>query len=88
MSGFTSGRWPHVHRRALCRPRSTHADLAEHSAIEWAAATWNPTTGCDRISRGCDHCYALSLAGRLKAMGTPSINRMATRERAGRGSPL
>jgi len=31
--------------------------------------TWNPTTGCDRISSGCDHCYALTLAKRLKAMG-------------------
>jgi protein gp37 len=33
--------------------------------------TWNPTTGCDRISPGCDHCYALTLARRLKAMGQP-----------------
>src|SRR5262249_44935136 len=32
--------------------------------------TWNPTTGCDRISAGCDHCYALALAKRLKAMGS------------------
>jgi protein gp37 len=46
------------------------------TSIEWtrsddgsAGATWNPVTGCDRISRGCDHCYALRLAGRLKAMG-------------------
>lgn len=37
--------------------------------IEWTETTWNPTTGCDRISPGCDHCYALTLAGRLKAMG-------------------
>jgi protein gp37 len=39
------------------------------SAIEWTEATWNPTTGCDRISAGCDNCYALTLAKRLKAMG-------------------
>ena len=39
------------------------------SAIEWTDATWNPTTGCDRVSPGCDHCYALTLAGRLQAMG-------------------
>lgn len=39
------------------------------TGIEWTEATWNPTTGCDRVSAGCDHCYALSLAGRLKAMG-------------------
>lgn len=39
------------------------------SSIEWTEATWNPTTGCDRISPGCDNCYALTLARRLKAMG-------------------
>lgn len=37
--------------------------------IEWAQQVWNPTTGCDRISSGCDGCYALSMAKRLKAMG-------------------
>lgn len=39
------------------------------SAIEWTEITWNPTTGCDRTSPGCDNCYALTLAKRLKAMG-------------------
>ncbi len=39
------------------------------SSIEWTDATWNPTTGCDRTSPGCDSCYALTLAARLKAMG-------------------
>jgi protein gp37 len=39
------------------------------SAIEWTQVTWNPVTGCDRISPGCDHCYALALAARLKRMG-------------------
>jgi protein gp37 len=39
------------------------------SRIEWTGVTWNPVTGCDRISPGCDHCYALALARRLKAMG-------------------
>lgn len=43
--------------------------MGDHSAIEWTEATWNPTTGCDRTSPGCDNCYALRLAGRLKAMG-------------------
>jgi protein gp37 len=47
------------------------AAMADHSAIEWTTATWNPTTGCDRISHGCDNCYALALAQRLKAMGQP-----------------
>ena len=45
--------------------------MADHSAIEWTEATWNPTTGCDRTSPGCDNCYALTLARRLKAMGNP-----------------
>jgi protein gp37 len=45
--------------------------MADRSAIEWTEATWNPTTGCDRISPGCDHCYALTLSKRLKAMGSP-----------------
>jgi protein gp37 len=43
--------------------------MADGSSIEWTEATWNPTTGCDRVSPGCDHCYALTLAKRLKAMG-------------------
>jgi protein gp37 len=44
--------------------------MAANSTIEWTEATWNPTTGCDRISPGCDHCYAMTLAKRLKAMGS------------------
>lgn len=44
--------------------------MADKSTIEWTEATWNPTTGCDRISSGCDNCYALTLARRLKAMGS------------------
>ncbi|WKG13564.1 phage Gp37/Gp68 family protein (plasmid) [Nocardia sp. PE-7] len=43
--------------------------MADGTGIEWTEATWNPTTGCDRISPGCDNCYALTLAKRLKAMG-------------------
>jgi protein gp37 len=45
--------------------------MGDRSAIQWTEATWNPTTGCDRTSPGCDHCYALDLAARLKAMGQP-----------------
>ncbi|MFD5898609.1 DUF5131 family protein [Streptomyces sp. NPDC060366] len=44
--------------------------MSDRSAIEWTEATWNPTTGCDRVSSGCDNCYALTLAKRLKAMGS------------------
>lgn len=39
------------------------------SAIEWTEVTWNPVTGCDKTSAGCDNCYALTLSKRLKAMG-------------------
>lgn len=45
--------------------------MAQKTDIEWTETTWNPTTGCDRVSAGCDHCYALTLAKRLKAMGSP-----------------
>jgi protein gp37 len=45
--------------------------VADKSLIEWTEATWNPTTGCDKISPGCDNCYAAALAKRLKAMGNP-----------------
>lgn len=41
------------------------------SSIEWTEETWNPVTGCDRISPGCDNCYAERLAKRLQAMGNP-----------------
>jgi protein gp37 len=44
--------------------------MSTNSSIEWTESTWNPTTGCDRISPGCDNCYALTLAKRLKAMGS------------------
>lgn len=39
------------------------------TSIEWTEKTWNPTTGCDKISPGCQNCYALTLAKRLKGMG-------------------
>jgi protein gp37 len=43
--------------------------MAEHSRIEWTEATWNPLTGCTKVSPGCKRCYAERLARRLKAMG-------------------
>lgn len=45
--------------------------MATQSAIEWTDTTWNPVTGCRKVSPGCDHCYAATLAKRLKAMGNP-----------------
>lgn len=43
--------------------------MAVDSAIEWTDATWNPVTGCTKISDGCRHCYAERMAERLQAMG-------------------
>ena len=43
--------------------------MAEGSSIEWTEATWNPTTGCTKISAGCKNCYAEKLSKRLRAMG-------------------
>ena len=45
--------------------------MSQASRIEWTEATWNPTVGCTKISPGCKHCYAESMAKRLQAMGTP-----------------
>lgn len=39
--------------------------MGQSSGIEWTDATWNPVTGCTRVSKGCDNCYAATLAGRL-----------------------
>jgi protein gp37 len=43
--------------------------MATNSAIEWTESTWNPVTGCTKISPGCLHCYAERMAKRLQAMG-------------------
>ena len=45
--------------------------MAQLSSIEWTEATWNPVTGCTKVSAGCKHCYAERMAGRLQAMGSP-----------------
>ncbi len=44
--------------------------MADQSQIEWTDATWNPTTGCTKVSAGCKCCYAETLAHRLQAMGS------------------
>lgn len=59
--------------------------MADKSSIEWTEATWNPTTGCDRISVGCDNCYALTLAKRLKAMGNAKYQRDGDTRTSGPG---
>ncbi|CNE78299.1 bacteriophage protein gp37 [Mycobacterium tuberculosis] len=62
--------------------------MADRSAIEWTEATWNPTTGCDRVTAGCDHCYALTLAKRLKAMGAPKYQNDGDPRTSGPGFDL
>lgn len=42
------------------------------SKIEWTESTWNPVTGCNKVSPGCKNCYAERMAKRLKAMGQPN----------------
>ncbi|MBA3714181.1 MAG: phage Gp37/Gp68 family protein [Pyrinomonadaceae bacterium] len=46
--------------------------MATKSNIEWTESTWNPVTGCTKISPGCKHCYAERLSFRLQAMGQPN----------------
>ena len=46
--------------------------MAQSSTIEWTESTWNPVTGCSKVSPGCKHCYAERLALRLQAMGQPN----------------
>jgi protein gp37 len=45
--------------------------MSTRSSIEWTEATWNPVTGCTKVSPGCKHCYAERMSKRLKAMGQP-----------------
>lgn len=42
--------------------------MAENSEIEWTDATWNPVTGCTKVSRGCDNCYAERIAERFRGV--------------------
>lgn len=45
--------------------------VAGRTNIEWTEVTWNPVTGCDKVSAGCKHCYAERMAKRIQAMGHP-----------------
>ena len=45
------------------------------STIEWTDASWNPTTGCTKVSAGCKHCYAERMAKRLQSNGQPKLPR-------------
>lgn len=46
--------------------------MVGRSAIEWTDSTWNPATGCTKVSPGCENCYAERMARRLQAMGQPN----------------
>lgn len=46
--------------------------MSTNSKIEWTNSSWNPVTGCTKISPGCQNCYAERLSHRLKAMGNPN----------------
>src|SRR5262245_57444530 len=52
-----------------CKPHTREVKVATRSGIEWTEMTWNPVTGCTKISPGCKHCYAERMAMRLQAMG-------------------
>ena len=43
--------------------------MSKQTSIEWTELSWNPTTGCTKVSPGCENCYAETMAHRLKAMG-------------------
>lgn len=48
--------------------------MSKNSKIEWTEATWNPITGCTKVSSGCKNCYAERMSHRLKAMGNPNYS--------------
>ncbi|MFC4003758.1 DUF5131 family protein [Prauserella oleivorans] len=66
--------------------RRRRGDRSVDGQIE--TVTWNPTTGCDIVSAGCDHCYALAFARRLKAMGNPGYQRDGDSRTSGPGFGL
>lgn len=62
--------------------------MSDRSSIEWTEATWNPTTGCDQVSKGCDNCYTLTLSRRLKAMGVAKYQNDGNERTSGPGFAL
>ena len=59
--------------------------MAESTNIAWTDTTWNPVTGCTKVSPGCTHCYAMHQAKRLKAMGNPRYQKDGDPPRSGPG---
>ena len=66
--------------------------MADKSAIEWTDSTWNPVTGCTKVSQGCDNCYAERFAERFRGVaGHPfemGFDLTLREERLGQLSPL
>lgn len=48
--------------------------MSDNTGIEWADATWNPIVGCDKVSPGCDNCYAIRTAHRMTANPNPKVS--------------
>ena len=65
-----AGVWKPVQRNVGVVIRNGRLDraMAENSAIEWTDATWNPVTGCTKISAGCDNCYAARFSERFRGV--------------------
>src|SRR4029077_15883058 len=61
--------------------------MAAASGIEWTEHTWNPVTGCTKLSPGCKFCYAETMARRLKAMGAPGYENGFADDPKGRKKP-
>ena len=55
--------------------REARIEMSTLSAIEWTDATWNPVTGCSKVSQGCKNCYAETMHGRLRSMGSKKYQR-------------
>ncbi len=69
-AGARIARGDAVHHRTISR-LPLEVPMAENSAIEWTDTTWNPVTGCTKISAGCDNCYAARFSERFR--GVPGI---------------
>lgn len=63
---------PFVYFRDVLSASPPTRRRAGNAAAEWTESTWNPVTGCTKISPGCKHCYAERMAKRLQAMGRPN----------------
>ena len=57
--------------------------MSDGTGISWADATWNPIVGCDKVSRGCDHCYAIRTAHRMTANPNPAVSQAYAGTEAG-----